>query len=174
MRIGITHRCHILETGNDSFRFKTSSAAATRKKKDFIHALTPALTPEHNPLVGQFSMQIPGQFCVEINSTRGQRGTLCNGRAGKAGCRGQRHRDAKETAAIESWGHRKLRLPPRGQIEGMPPRRRSLRRSWQALGNDQTEPVRNRRAMAPVQVSRPPRSRSSALRRVQVSSPQPS
>lgn len=38
----LTHRCHILETGNDSFRFKASSAAAARKKKETNPHLTPA------------------------------------------------------------------------------------------------------------------------------------
>ncbi len=38
----LTHRCHILETGNDSFRFKASSAAAAQKKRENNHVLTQA------------------------------------------------------------------------------------------------------------------------------------
>ena len=36
----LTHRGHILETGNDSFRFKDSAVAATRKKREGNHVLT--------------------------------------------------------------------------------------------------------------------------------------
>lgn len=38
----LTHRGHIPETGNDSFRFKDSSEASARRKKATNHALTPA------------------------------------------------------------------------------------------------------------------------------------
>jgi len=36
----LTHRCHILETSNDSYRFKASSETAKKKRKE-----TPSLTP---------------------------------------------------------------------------------------------------------------------------------
>lgn len=42
-----THRCHIMETGNNSYRFKTSSKAAKKTGKETA-TLTPSLTTTYN------------------------------------------------------------------------------------------------------------------------------
>jgi hypothetical protein len=55
----LTHRCHILETGNDSFRFKNSSARAVKTRKGEISELDERLTQNHHQ-AGSFLNGNPG------------------------------------------------------------------------------------------------------------------
>ncbi len=64
----LTNLCRILKTGNDGFRFKASSAAATTKKKEANRDLTALLPAQHNPEVGQFSVEKPAQFYAKTNT----------------------------------------------------------------------------------------------------------
>lgn len=78
----LTHRCHILETGNDSYCFKASSEIAKQKRKE-TPALTTSWRTKHNDCASQISVTTPGQFSVTFNS----RSTFCSCYATTCRCR---------------------------------------------------------------------------------------
>lgn len=63
----LTPHCHILETGNDSFRFRASTAAPKARKEkpaSLTCRIRQHITHTHP---GQFSMETPGHIAVAIN-----------------------------------------------------------------------------------------------------------
>jgi len=64
-----THRCHILKTGNDSFRF-TASSAAPRRQTEGRPAPTRTSDDNHNLQPGHLSLESPARCSAEIDNRR--------------------------------------------------------------------------------------------------------
>ena len=58
----LTHRSHVLETGNDGFRFKTSSAAAPKKRQGGKPCLDPSMTRNPGTEAAHFPVEITSVF----------------------------------------------------------------------------------------------------------------
>jgi hypothetical protein len=63
----LTHRCHILETGNDNYRSRTARRKPPNpQRRNLETRRTPDLETIIKP--GQFSMEIRGQISAEIDT----------------------------------------------------------------------------------------------------------